>query len=55
MKASEIIHQSCCGQGLPIDCPKSALVKKVEALENQLTLTENQLKNANKKIKELQK
>ena len=51
MKTSEIIHQSCCGQGLPIDCPKPALVKKVEALENEIVLLNNQLKNAHAEIK----
>lgn len=33
LKASEIIEQSCCGQGLPIGCDKWKLAKMVEELE----------------------
>lgn len=33
LKASQIIDESCCGQGLPIDCTKPKLVEKVKKLE----------------------
>lgn len=36
MKASEIINESCCGQGLPIDCTKDVLTAKVKKLEQQI-------------------
>lgn len=35
MKASKIIELSCCVQGLPIDCNKWELAKKVEKLEKE--------------------
>lgn len=53
MKASKIIEQSCCGQLL--DVPVIEMVKKVEALENEVVLLNNQLKNALAEIKRLNK
>jgi len=35
MKASKIISQSCCGQGLPIDATKPKLVVMVENIERE--------------------
>ena len=52
MKASKIIKQSCCG--VLLDIPKNEMVKKVETLENEIVLLNNQLKNALNKIQELE-
>lgn len=53
MIASEIIKNSCCGQML--DVPVFEMVKKVKALEGEVILLNNQLKNAQNKIKELER
>lgn len=52
MSASEIIKNSCCGALL--DIPVSEMVKKVEALENEIILLNNQLEDANQKIQDLE-
>lgn len=52
MSASEIIKNSCCGQML--DVPVFEMVKKVEALEDEIVLLNNQLNNAIKKIQDLE-
>lgn len=54
MLASEIIKQECCGVGLSLCNPKAELVKKVETMENEIVLLNNQLNNALKKIQELE-
>ncbi len=40
---SQIIEESCCGQGLPIDCPKLKLVEEVEDLEEEIERLNNNL------------
>lgn len=47
MKASEIIEQSCCGQGLIIGCDKWKLAKMVEQLENEILELKKQIKDKN--------
>lgn len=55
MLASELFKNECCGVGLSLCNPKSALVKQVETLENEKAFLENQLKNALKEILRLSK
>lgn len=55
MKASETIKSLCCGQGLPLDCNKLELAKKVATMENEIVLLNNQLKNALVEIERLNK